>query len=252
VIPLGQRPRTSNLQATPGCGCSDCARSYARLVPIGDETRFDAGNRYGSDGDAFEEAFSIFRAAEDLLRKPGMGSREVVRTWIHLRDIDRDCADLDRARRGLFRQRNIDPSPAGAGVGGGPAPDGHDLCLSVYAVQAPQPPAVTVMSAPTLDDTTLYGSDFARGPNVVEANKTALHVSGTASIDEARRTLHPEEVRLLRTEFRERGFDGFPNALVAAPICRPDLPCETEAMAVLAWNPREPSRRGYRPSKAGC
>ena len=42
------------------------------------------------------------------------------------------------------------------------------------------------MTTPTLNEAPLYGSDFARGMKVVETNKVALHVSGTASIDEAR------------------------------------------------------------------
>jgi 2-iminobutanoate/2-iminopropanoate deaminase len=127
------------------------------------------------------------------------------------------------------------------------------------------------MTAPTLNEATLYGSDFARGMRMVETNKVALHVSGTASIDEAGRTAHPgdfeaqadrmlvnvaallegqgatfadvvsavtylkrpADARRLREKLRDAGFEGFPNALVAAPICRPDLLCETEALAVL-------------------
>jgi enamine deaminase RidA (YjgF/YER057c/UK114 family) len=278
VIPRGRQSRAaSDIRATPACECPECAKSYARLVQIGDEAWFHAGNLYGSGGDAFEEASAMFWAAEDLLRKAGMSFHDVVRTWIYLRDIDRDYADFNRARREFFRQRSIDPSPASTGIGGGPVPDGHDLSLSVYAVQAPRPLAVALMSAPTLNDPGSYGSDFARGLKVVEANKTALHVSGTASVDEAGRTAHPEnieaqvdrmlvnissllsgqsasfrnvvsavtylkhpgDIRLLRTMFRERGFDGFPNALVAAPLCRSDLLCEAEVLAVL---PRPPSR----------
>ena len=106
---------------------------------------------------------------------------------------------------------------------------------------------------------------------MVETNKVALHVSGTASIDEAGRTAHPGDFEAqadrmlvnvaallegqgasfgdvvsaitylkrpadagrLREKLREAGFEGFPNALVAAPICRPELLCETEALAVL-------------------
>jgi enamine deaminase RidA (YjgF/YER057c/UK114 family) len=127
------------------------------------------------------------------------------------------------------------------------------------------------MSAPTLNEAPLYGSDFARGMKMVETNKVALHVSGTASIDEAGRTAHPgdfeaqadrmlvnvaallegqgatfgdvvsavtylkrpADARRLREKLRAAGFEGFPNALVAAPICRPELLCETEALAVL-------------------
>jgi len=106
---------------------------------------------------------------------------------------------------------------------------------------------------------------------VAEANKVALHVSGTASIDEHGRTAHvgdfdsqadrmlrnveallggqgatfanvvsavtylkhPADAGRLRQKLRKAGYEGFPHALVAAEICRPELLCETEALAVL-------------------
>jgi hypothetical protein len=43
----------------------------------------------------------------------------------------------------------------------------------------------------------------------------------------------PSDAVRLRAKLHEAGFDGFPNALVVAPVCRPDLLCETEALAVL-------------------
>ena len=119
-----------------------------------------------------------------------MEFRDVVRTWIHLRDIDRDYADLNRARRAFFAARGIDPVPASTGIGGGPVPEAHDLCLGVYAVKAGRPPVRTVMTSPTLNEAAQYGADFVRGMKMVETNKVALHVSGTASIDEHGRTAH--------------------------------------------------------------
>jgi enamine deaminase RidA (YjgF/YER057c/UK114 family) len=128
-----------------------------------------------------------------------------------------------------------------------------------------------VMTTPTLNEAPLYGSDFARGMRMVETNKVALHVSGTASIDEAGRTVHlkdfdaqadrmlvnvaallegqgaafgdvvsaitylkrPADAGRLRAKLHEAGFEGFPNVLVVAPVCRPELLCEVEALAVL-------------------
>jgi enamine deaminase RidA (YjgF/YER057c/UK114 family) len=66
----------------------------------------------------------------------------------------------------------------------------HDLCLGVYAVQTGSPPERTVMTSHTLNEAMVYGADFVRGMKMVETNKIALHVSGTASIDEAGRTAH--------------------------------------------------------------
>jgi enamine deaminase RidA (YjgF/YER057c/UK114 family) len=42
---------------------------------------------------------------------------------------------------------------------------------------------------------------------------------------------YPADAERLRKKLHEAGFGGFPHALVAAPICRPDLLCETEALA---------------------
>jgi enamine deaminase RidA (YjgF/YER057c/UK114 family) len=127
------------------------------------------------------------------------------------------------------------------------------------------------MTSPTLNEAVEYGADFVRGMKLVETNKIALLISGTASIDEHGRTAHPgdfdaqadrmlvniaallarqaagfidvasaitylkhpADAARLRSKLRAAGFEGFPHALVVAPICRPDLLCETEAVAVL-------------------
>ncbi len=108
----------------------------------------------------------------------------------------------------------------------------------------------------------------------MEANKVALHVSGTASIDEHGRTAHvgdfesqasrmlvnigallegqganfgdvvsavtylkhAADATRLGEKLLEAGFEGFPHALVAAPICRAELLCETEVLAAVPTN----------------
>jgi enamine deaminase RidA (YjgF/YER057c/UK114 family) len=278
VLPIGPPLRVDAFDARSACGCSECARAHGLRVHVGEEARLYAGGLYGWGADVYEQALAMFAVAEELLQRAGMGFRDVVRTWIHLREMDRDYASLNRARRAFFEARGIDPPPASTGIGGGPAPEQHDLCLGVYAVRAARPLARSAMTAPTLGEAMRYGSDFARGIRVVEANKIALHLSGTASIDETGRTAHPgdfdaqaarmlvnvgallagegatfgdvvsavtylkhpADAGLLREKLREAGFEGFPNALVSAPICRPELLCEIEALAVLPRAARAP------------
>ena len=43
----------------------------------------------------------------------------------------------------------------------------------------------------------------------------------------------PGDAPVLRSICRQRGFDGFPCALVEAPLCRPELLREAEAVAML-------------------
>jgi enamine deaminase RidA (YjgF/YER057c/UK114 family) len=271
VLPKDSRLRVDAFEARPVCGCAECARSHGLRVHVGEEARLYASGLYGPGEDAYQQTLAMFGIAEDLLQQAGMDFRDVVRTWIHLREMERDYADLNRARREFFEARGIDPAPASTGIGGGTVPEGHDLCLGAHAIQTPRPLVRAAMSAPTLNEAMLYGSDFARGMRVVEANKVALHVSGTASIDEAGRTAHPgeleaqvermlvnvaallegqgatfgdvvsavtylkhpEDAARLRRKLHEAGFEGFPNAMVAAAVCRPDLLCEVEALAVL-------------------
>jgi len=241
-------------------------------VVVGDERRFHAAGLCGPGGDAYEQTLGMFGLAEEMLHRAGMEFRDVVRTWIYLRHMDRDYPVLNRARREFFAARGIEPVPASTGIGGGPVSGAHDLCLGIYAVKSGRPIARTVMTSPTLNEASEYGADFVRGMRVDEANKVALHVSGTASIDEHGRSVHhgdvdaqadrmlvniaallerqgarfanvvhaitylkhPEDAVRVRAKLRAVGFEGFPHAMVAAPICRPELLCETEALAVLS------------------
>jgi len=271
VLPKGPSARFLSIETRPACSCAECARAHGLQIQVGDEVRFHAAALCGSGATAYEQTLGMFGLAEDLLRRAGMEFRDVVRTWIHMREIERDYGDLNRARRAFFDERRIDPVPASTGIGGGPVPEGHQLCLGVYAVKAGRPLARTVMTSPTLNEAAQYGADFVRGMKMVETNKVALHVSGTASIDERGRTVHvgdfaaqadrmllniaallerqgtnfgdvvaaitylkhPADAGRLREKLNAAGFAGFPHALVCAPICRPDLLCETEALAVV-------------------
>ena len=272
VLPRRQPSQSATeVWTTPACGCDDCSRLPATLVPVGEQMHAHAGNIYGEGKNAFEQTYAMFCSAEELLCEAGMNFNDVCRTWIYLRDMDRDYAEFNRARREFFSSRSIELMPASTAVGGEPSAAAHDVCMRLHAIKSPQPLNLEVMSTPTLNEAWTYGSDFSRGLKVEDANKIALHISGTASIDEAGRTVHLGDVGaqaqrmllnisslleaqgasyqdvvcavtylknardapLLRTIFREQGFKGFPCTLVEAPICRPELLCETEAVAVL-------------------
>jgi enamine deaminase RidA (YjgF/YER057c/UK114 family) len=271
VLPNRSPLQIDRFDARPACRCAECVRQQALRLELGAETRFSAGGLCGRGESAYAQTLDMFAVAEDLLQQAGFEFGDVVRTWIHLREMERDYDDLNGARREFFEARGIDPVPASTGIGGGPVGAEHDLSLGIYAVKAAKPPERTVMTSPTLNEAMSYGADFVRGMKVVEANKVALHVSGTASVDEAGRTAHPGDFDAqadrmlhniaalldgqgatfgnivsavtylkhpadgdrLRAKLHEAGFEGFPNVLVEAEVCRPELLCETEALAVL-------------------
>jgi enamine deaminase RidA (YjgF/YER057c/UK114 family) len=272
VIPRngGATPGRTVWTAAP-CVCDTPCSFPTRVVRVGAQEHFYAGSVYGMEGSAFDEAYSMFSAAEQLLQREGLTFQQVVRTWIHLRNIDRDYADLNRARREFFHHAGITVHPASTGIAGSPCPAGRNFSLSLYAVKSPEPLDVGRMQTPTLNEAWMYGADFSRGLRVVEANKVALYVSGTASVDEQGLTAHvgdfsaqvermltnistllsaqnasfhdvvtaitylksPEDAPRLREIFRAHGLDSLPNALVKAAVCRSDLLCEMEAIAAL-------------------
>ena len=271
IVPTRSSLRLEPIEVATACACTGCATARGLRVRVGDETRFHATGLSGPGDDAYQQTLGMFGLAEALLRRAGMEFRDVVRTWIYMRDIDRDYGALNRARREFFAARGIAPAPASTGIAGRPVPAKHDLCMGIYAVKAARPLERTVMTAPTLNEASEYGADFVRGLRMAEANKVALHVSGTASIDEHGSTVHrgdfdaqadrmlvnlaallerqgarftdivhaitylkhPADAARLHEKLQGAGFVGFPHAMVAAPICRPDLLCETEALAVL-------------------
>ena len=260
-----------DLRVAPACPCPGCTRSAARLVRLGARTSLHTSNIYGRGAQAYDQALDAFDAAERLLAEAGMSFRDVIRTWIHLADIGRDYDALNQARREFFQRRAVAPRPASTGVQGLPFPAAHTVSLRLEAVQSTAALERTPISTPTLNEAWSYGADFSRGLRVADGNAVALHVSGTASIDEAGRTVHvgdlgaqidrmlhniatllagqgasftdlmsgiiylarPGDAPALRARCRAQGFEGFPCVLVEAPLCRPDLLCEAEAVAVL-------------------
>src|SRR5262249_9372495 len=162
----------------------------ARIVHLGDQTSLHTGNIYGSGEDVFEEAYDMFRVAEDLLADAGMSFGNIVRTWIHVRDIDRDYAALNKARREFFRRCGIERPPASTCVQGIPSSGAHDFSMSLHVATSHRGLAIATIHTPLLNEAWTYGADFSRGLRIAEANKVTLYVSGTASIDEAGRTVH--------------------------------------------------------------
>lgn len=272
-----------DVRCVASCSCESCSRGFRGLViGVGGQAHLHAGNVYGRGSDPTAEAFDMFVEAERLLLAAGMTFRDVIRTWIHLRDIDRDYAALNQARRDFFADRGIERRPASTGVQGIPFAAAHNFSLSLFAVKSAEPLDVPRMSTPTLNEAWTYGADFSRGLRLADDNKVALILSGTASIDEYGASLHhgdlaaqvermlrnietlleeqgsafadlvsavtyvkfADDAPAVRRMLDERGFGGFPLAIVESPLCRPELLCETEAVAVLPLTGRAKSNAG--------
>ena len=147
------------------------------------------------------------------------------------------------------------------------------LCCAfdLYALLNPEGAKIEVMHASTLNEAPEYGSAFSRGMKLCLPDKTLLFVSGTASVDEAGGTVHFGDARrqiermlrnvqelltpqgasfmdvvqtisylktaadydLFQELIHQRDLGLMPNTVVVADVCRPELLCEIEMIAVL-------------------
>ena len=143
--------------------------------------------------------------------------------------------------------------------------------MDLYTLLDPEKAHIEIMHAPTLNEAPEYGASFSRGMKVAVPDKQILFISGTASVNEHGETIHindirrqiermlinvrellkphgatfanvaqvitylkwPEHLHLFREIWEQWGLKGLPNTFVEAGVCRPDLLCELEAIAIL-------------------
>ena len=99
LVPGKSTVTLAPITASPACDCQECARARGLRVQLHGETRLLMGGLCGAGSNAYEQTRSMFEQAEALLQQAGFAFSDVVRTWIHLREMERDYPDLNRARR---------------------------------------------------------------------------------------------------------------------------------------------------------
>ena len=248
-----------------------------KLVEAGPARHLYIGNVTGQGlngaplGSPRQQSDKMFENALEVLSDHGIAFPDVVRTWIHLDDIDRDYDDLNASRNDFFEREGVERLPASTGIGGFLHPRGTYCSVDVYALMNPEIAQIEIMHTPTLNEADEYGSSFSRGMKMALPEHTYLFISGTASVDEAGATAHEGDVRrqiermLLNIDqllhphgatfadlvhavtflksadyaglYREicdgKGALDLPHTIVEADVCRPELLCEMEAIAVL-------------------
>lgn len=221
-----------------------------------------------------EQSDAMFERAVPVLAEHGMTFPQVLRTWCYLDDIDRDYDAFNLSRNVFFAREGVKRLPASTGIRAGLYPSQAMCSFDLYSLLDPDGAQIEVMHTPTLNEADEYGSSFSRGMKVVLPEKTVLFISGTASVDERGATVHLDDIRrqvermllnvqeLLRAQgssfqdlvqvitylkrssylptfvdiWQQWGLSGLPNSFVEAGVCRPDLLCELEAIAVIPRN----------------
>jgi enamine deaminase RidA (YjgF/YER057c/UK114 family) len=135
-----------------------------------------------------------------MLQKYGMNIRNnLLRTWIYVRDIDNNYGGMVKARRELFEKVGLTKNTryiASTGIEGKSA-DHRSLvtidALSIQNIQEAQ--IVRVEALQNLSSTISYGVTFERGSRIRFGDRSHIHISGTASIDNKGNILHVSDIR---------------------------------------------------------
>ncbi len=160
---------------------------------------FTANHADGEVFDAYRQTDAVFTDLNAAIEHSGMNLLEnTIRTWIFVRDIDNHYDSMVRARREYFTLHGLTDRTrylASTGIeGGGWLP--RQLVtvdsLSIGPLAAGQ---IVRMETPShMSPTILYGVTFERGLRVRFGDRSHLHVSGTASIDDKGDVLHLGDV----------------------------------------------------------
>ena len=148
----------------------------------------------------FDQTLGVFSVYEaKLLDRELSLAENVLRTWLFVRDIDANYADLVCARRELFAQRGMTPDThyiASTGIEGTPTDPAARLTMDAYAVSGLLSEQIEYIRVPEqLCPTSDYGVTFERATAVSYRDRKHVLVSGTASIDAQGQMLHIGDVR---------------------------------------------------------
>jgi len=266
------RPRSDRCSVVwkgsmPGPPCTTVLRAGTRhlrmlsLVP-----------RLGVRGNAplSDLAYEMFAFASHALIDRGLSFLDVARTWIYLRDIERDYAEFNQGRRRFFQAAGVERFPASTGIQATLADSDSPLAMDLYAVGSGGAATIEAMKAAPMGEARVYGSFFARGSLLRESRQELAFLSGTASVDGKGRIVAPGDAKgQLRCVFanaagvlaqaglglrdtvsvtaylkRARMLPEFrkaaqaadlpafaPTAILVADVCRPEWLCEIELIA---------------------
>lgn len=142
-------------------------------------------------GPRTEQARNVFQKMETILQGQGMAFSDVFRTWFYNDEILAWYGDFNGVRDGFFRERGVFDNllPASTGIGGGNVGQAA-LTGGLLAIQHKRPGLqVAEVPSPFQSAAADYGSSFSRAVEVTYPDHRRIYVSGTASIDEAGRTV---------------------------------------------------------------
>lgn len=140
-----------------------------------------------------------FQSHEAQLRSLGLNLRDhCQRTWIYVRDVDNQYAEVVKARNEMFSQCGLTPEAhfiASTGIGGASECTKAAVAMDFFSVGGLPAESVSYLHAlDYLNPTHEYGVAFERGTRLSLPREQLYLISGTASIDHTGACVHRGDV----------------------------------------------------------
>ncbi len=171
------------------------------ILKGGNYSLFWAANLPGSGpADCHGQTLKMMEGFSRALESNGMSlCRHTIRTWIYVKDIYANYAQMVEARREYYGRHGLSGrtrSVASTGIEARLRTAETLVSMNALSIAPLDPRQITKMEAPDhLCPADQYGSTFERGLRIDFGDRTHLYVSGTASIDRRGRVLHVSDAR---------------------------------------------------------
>jgi enamine deaminase RidA (YjgF/YER057c/UK114 family) len=150
-----------------------------------------------------DSAMQSLRIFSDLsldLKNYGMNVRNnTLRTWIYVRDVDNNYAGMIDARRELFNVIGLTADTryiASTGIEGQTYDTSALVAMDALSIQNIKEEQIIKMEAlENLSSTAVYGVTFERGTRLRFGDRSHMHISGTASIDNLGNIMYESDIR---------------------------------------------------------
>lgn len=211
--------------------------------------------------------------AEELRKRDSSLLDNCIRTWFMVHDVDYNYPGVVHGRNEVFRREGLTTEThfiSSTGIGGTPRSLGRSVAFNAICNTTLMEGQMNFLyGASHLNPTIEYGVAFERGTTVDFGDRRHVYISGTASIDNNGKIVHPgdikaqtermlENISVLLEEascdvediahllvylrdisdyetvekiFKQR-LPGIPRVILHAPVCRPGWLVETECMAI--------------------
>lgn len=159
------------------------------------------GITYTETESVYQQTRKVIEKYIEILKKKNMSiSKNVIRTWFFIQNIDTNYKEFVIARREIYAENGLTEKThyiASTGVEGSYYDLKAKVLLDAYSVYGIKEKQIKFLSAPEyLSPTYIYGVTFERGVSINYNDRKHIFISGTASINNKGEILYSGNIEL--------------------------------------------------------